>query len=267
MKQRLLILSASLLFYQCIEGSKHFVERPIVAITIPKCGTHLIAKCIALLSNKAYSPLHEFDRLEDKSFVLPTNVFTLVHAPYSQQKELNLAQQKSRRFFLYRDPRDQVVSLTFFLKNMSVIGMNGIHARLNIPLKMVEFDTLMLDFITDAPWGYTGKNIAQLYASFLPWLKVRDICPVKFENLIGPQGGGSAQAQLQEIRRISNWLGIRKSDQEIAHIARILFGKFTFREGKIGSWKTYFTPEHKQAFKQVAGQLLIDLGYEKDLNW
>ena len=267
MKYQVFVIVASLFICQCIEGSKSFVERPVVAITIPKCGTHLIAKCIALLLNKPYNPLHDFNRLEDKNFVLPTTLFTLVHAPYSLQKELHLAQQKSRKFFLYRDPRDQVVSLTFFAKHMHPVGMNAIHPRLNVPLKLVDFNTLMLDFIINAPCMHTGNTVAQFYAYFLPWLKVRDICPVKFENLIGPQGGGSAQAQLQEIRRISNWLGIRKSDQEIVDIARILFGKTTFREGKIGSWKKYFTPEHKQAFKQVAGQLLIDLGYEKDLNW
>ncbi len=38
-------------------------------------------------------------------------------------------------------------------------------------------------------------------------------------------------------------------------------------KGSIGGWQTYFKEEHKDAFKKVAGDLLIELDYEQDLNW
>lgn len=41
----------------------------------------------------------------------------------------------------------------------------------------------------------------------------------------------------------------------------------TFRKGQTGGWKKHFTSDQKKLFKKVAGQLLIDLGYEKDFNW
>jgi len=41
----------------------------------------------------------------------------------------------------------------------------------------------------------------------------------------------------------------------------------TFRSGKTGEWKKYFTPEHKKIFKDVAGDLLVRLGYEQSNNW
>jgi hypothetical protein len=41
----------------------------------------------------------------------------------------------------------------------------------------------------------------------------------------------------------------------------------TFRSGKTGEWKKHFTDEHKKIFKEVAGDLLVKLGYEKDNNW
>jgi hypothetical protein len=34
-----------------------------------------------------------------------------------------------------------------------------------------------------------------------------------------------------------------------------------------GGWREFFTEEHKQLFKDVAGDLLVRLGYEKDNNW
>jgi hypothetical protein len=41
----------------------------------------------------------------------------------------------------------------------------------------------------------------------------------------------------------------------------------TFRSGKTGEWKKHFTEEHKKIFKDVAGDLLIKLGYEKNNDW
>ena len=41
----------------------------------------------------------------------------------------------------------------------------------------------------------------------------------------------------------------------------------TFRSGKTGEWKKYFKDEHRQVFKQVAGDLLVRLGYESNYDW
>ena len=41
----------------------------------------------------------------------------------------------------------------------------------------------------------------------------------------------------------------------------------TFRSGKAGGWQEAFTEEHKRLFKEVSGDLLIELGYEKDHGW
>jgi len=38
-------------------------------------------------------------------------------------------------------------------------------------------------------------------------------------------------------------------------------------KGKQGSWQKLFTARDKAIFKEVAGQLLIDWGYEEDLEW
>jgi hypothetical protein len=40
-----------------------------------------------------------------------------------------------------------------------------------------------------------------------------------------------------------------------------------YRKGIVGDWRNHFTAEHKRIFKAVAGDMLIRLGYEKDLAW
>ncbi len=41
----------------------------------------------------------------------------------------------------------------------------------------------------------------------------------------------------------------------------------TLRKGQVGEWAEFFTPEHKELFKEKAGHTLIASGYEKDLSW
>jgi hypothetical protein len=41
----------------------------------------------------------------------------------------------------------------------------------------------------------------------------------------------------------------------------------TFRSGKTGGWREQFTEEHKALFKDIAGDLLVRLGYEKTNDW
>ncbi len=40
-----------------------------------------------------------------------------------------------------------------------------------------------------------------------------------------------------------------------------------YRKGIAGDWENHFSAEDKRIFKQIAGDLLIQLGYEKDLDW
>lgn len=40
-----------------------------------------------------------------------------------------------------------------------------------------------------------------------------------------------------------------------------------FRKGVAGDWKNYFTEKDRQIFKEEAGELLIRLGYERDMSW
>jgi hypothetical protein len=91
---------------------------------------------------------------------------------------------------------------------------------------------------------------------------------VRFEDLVGSNGGGDDAKQLATVKAIAKHASIELSEERAQEIASNLFGnKGTFRKGQIGAWKEEFTAEHKDLFKQYGGELLIKLGYEKDLNW
>ncbi|HEX5758137.1 MAG TPA: sulfotransferase [Thermoanaerobaculia bacterium] len=43
-------------------------------------------------------------------------------------------------------------------------------------------------------------------------------------------------------------------------------GRF-LRKGVVGDWRNHFTDDHRATFKELAGDLLVTLGYERDLSW
>ena len=104
--------------------------------------------------------------------------------------------------------------------------------------------------------------------NFMGWIKEKKIYTVRFEHLVGPQGGGSRIKQINEIICIAKHIGVKITIKMAKKIAINLFGNSaTFRKGQIGSWKQYFNKAHIEQFKKECGKLLIDLGYEKDFNW
>jgi hypothetical protein len=275
------IMLLSVLFC-AITKPNYLDDKQIVPISILKCGTHLLLKCINLLTKRdfvVWTPQASIAAKEKFTVLnfykmsiealkeltnLPQNLFLKTHLFYSDEYAAHLANEKFIKFFVYRDPRDMVVSLAFFV----------LKQKKEWPMaQAMSFDDRLLDIITEGKMFYqthppVSNGIAELYGSYFNWLKMPNMLSIRFEDLVGPKGGGTVEAQRKTIRKIVEHLGLNLSEAEIEAVSNKIFGgTFSFREGKIGSWKKYFKPIHIEAFKAHAGQTLIDWGYEKDLNW
>ncbi len=178
------------------------------------------------------------------------------------QKNIDyLKRHNIKIFFIYRD---QVVSYAYWRQNDPGTIATKILENIMTEVKLIYNHHL------------TG-TVADLYHTLMPWKDYSFVHTIQFEKLIGPEGGGAAEEQYQEIRDIAAFLGLSTHDQMIREIMKELWGEskenlpegksVTFRSGKIGSWKTHFSEQHKTIFKKVAGQLLIDLGYEASSDW
>jgi len=293
-----------------INTSVSFCENPdkIVSISIPKCGTHLLIKCLALfnLPGIDYNYTHEIvPSPEHLRFIreinrnLPPNHYKGLfhiptvgplpqaqirrmenapkkksfwnHWPYTREFERYLDTHCYANFLIVRDPRDMVVSFA----KMVYKSREGQEAVL---------DNVIIDLITGQqkhylPWAVEIQEaypilweagLYNFYKLYLPWAKAKNFLLVKFEDLIGPGGGGTAEKQIETITKIAQHIKFDITPEKREEITKNIFGgTWTFREGQIGGWKKYFTPEIKAAFKQDKKllRLLIDLGYETDKNW
>jgi hypothetical protein len=138
-----------------------------------------------------------------------------------------------------------------------------------------HFGTLSIeDQLTEMITGTTFKICIpkEIIGKRIPWMALEqpEVYTAYYENLVGPKGGGTKEAQIDELTGISEFLNLKLSKRVIRAIADAIYGKpgeHTFNTGKIGNWKFYFNELQKDAFKEAFGDELIFLGYENDANW
>ncbi len=246
-----ILILANLSFVDNFSGSYPH----IYVNSIPKCGTHLLTQCVKLLTNRPLWELPTGQMVADNSLPYPkNNEFFATHVVYSQAAVQTFNKRNFKTLFIYRDPRDQVVSWVYFIYE------GGFKKRrLDNPLRKLPFSQLLTTCI---------KDVKNEYKKYLPWMKEKNCCTIRFEDLIGPQGGGSLERQIAAIKKIAEHLEVPLNDSKLKYCVNNLFGStITFRSGKIGGWKTHFKSYHKDIFNASTGDLLKQLGYVKNDKW
>lgn len=246
-------------------------HEPFVIVTVPKAGTHLLTKIMEKITQKhnlavnGYTPTPQ-EIIAKLRQAKRCNGFATTFALPSEEIIDALKKEKYKIIFLIRDPRDITVSLLFSIMTSQAFGP----LDMNQPFGQLTTNEKLLEMITgdrfkcSAPLRLIGRRLA--------WLRQEPnlILPVYFENLVGPEGGGTKENQLAEIHKIADFISLQLSDSQIEQRCKNLYGTIgeeSFRSGKIGDWQRYFTQEHIEAFKRVFGSQLIELGYTKDFNW
>jgi sulfotransferase 6B1 len=166
-------------------------------------------------------------------------------------------------YFLYRDPRDLLVSQVFFATDM--YEDHGMHAyynalpdfasRLNAAIAGVEQDGLKM------------VSVRQRYEGVLQWLKTRHVLCLRFEDFIN-RPDEAFDLMLDEVEKTGYRIPTPRPEARRILRESIQPRKSrTFRSGKVGGWREHFSPEHKRLFLSVAGDLLVRLGYENGDEW
>ena len=250
---------------------------PLLANSFPKSGTHLLLQILEVIPNSRFfesfiasmppvrfkerSPEAHLSRIRAVApgEVVPTHIF--FDERYAEaMKRLNCA-----HFFIYRDLRDVVVSEAHYLARMARWHrLHPIFARMASDEERIAFSIRGAE---DPNFGYDYPNIAERFRRYQGWLGRDDVFPIKFETLVSPD----RDATLLRMLAFYNERAAQPVDSQATMQAIIanLDPKMsrTFRKGKAGGWRHAFTPAHAEMMKELAGDLLIELGYETDHNW
>lgn len=166
-------------------------------------------------------------------------------------------------YFIYRDPRDMLVSQVFFATDMH--EEHGMHEYYK---SLPDFDARLKVAITGIDRdGLYMVGVKQRYESVFGWLERKDVMCLRFEDLIGNRDA-TLNAMLDEVEKTGYRIPTPRARALSVLADAIRPGKSrTFRSGQTGGWRGHFTAEHGKLFKDVAGDLLVRLGYEKDNDW
>jgi len=256
----------------------------LLGISFPKSGTHLLDQILLGFSNVApYAKrLHSFyaeyegesgikrapeqairwlDSLSSRD-VASAHLFARPEAVARVCLSSSEGSSKFIPYFIFRDPRDVVVSHVFY-----VTEMESRHVHHEYYQSLPDFESRLKVSILGRPdAGIEFPNIAERFAPYMDWLKRPEVLAIHFEDLIHDRAATLARILDHFLTRVP-----LQSPREL--ILESLESSInpsrspTFRSGKTGEWKKYFTDEHKKIFDDVAGDLLIRLGYERTKDW
>ena len=250
----------------------------LLSVSYPKSGTHLLDQILLGFSKVApfARRLHSFyaeyegetgikrapqQAIDWLDFLRSLDIAS-AHLFARSEAVDRLISPRFVPYFIFRDPRDVAVSHVFY-----VTDMEERHVHHDYYQSLPDFDARLKVSILGRPDATVEfPNIAGRFVPYLGWLDHPEVMPIHFENLVNDR-----TATLNKI--IDHFLARVPLTTRREKILNALESSInpskspTFRSGKTGEWKKYITDGHKKMFKEIAGDLLIRLGYEKNDDW
>jgi hypothetical protein len=175
-----------------------------------------------------------------------------------------LTQSGRATIFVYRDPRDVIVSHVFYATDIH--KGHGMHAYYSENLSSIEerIDAAILG--VQEP-GHELASIRSKYNHYLGWLEEADVLSIKFENLILDRRNCFEVILNYLVKRGFSLKLARSQAVSVLEKAVEPGRSGTYRKAQPGNWREHFTERNIKNFKQSTGNLLDMLGYESDNSW
>lgn len=224
----------------------------------PEAGNHVLWEIPKILGEGINSWDEEISRKPDAWFLNRGLFFVESHLEHGIEVEERLRHLGFKMILIIRDLRDRVASAYRSVATKQ-------HPK-NL-FDISKFENLTQEqFINWLILENKVHSHKHFESCYLPWMNVDFCCTVRFEALIGSEGGGDAQLQRKEFKRICEFIGVQQDDRFYIENAPRLYNPKadTFVPGgKIGVWKEYFSQKNIETFERVAGESNKKLGYEK----
>jgi hypothetical protein len=260
-------------------GASALADAPaVLGNAMPKSGSHLIIQVLQGLTelgpfvNPGFPPVNrdEVNRKLPDDQVL-ANLLRMrsgdIAYGYVQARQPfieALTKPGRATVFLFRDPRDMIVSHVFYATDMH--PGHGMHGYYNEILQSTE-ERINAAICGVGEPGAELSDIRSKYEAYLGWLNVSEVLCLRFEALIlereqalggildylAQRGFSPRVTRSQAIDALQDAIQPQKSG--------------TFRKGQPGNWREHFTAANIACFKEHTGDLLVRLGYETADTW
>lgn len=234
----------------------------VLCVSIPKAGTHLLERAICLdprlyrklLPTVSEENVHRWGGLHGLVAKVRPGQVLASHLRFHAGYPDILARGGVKPIFLIRDPRDIVVSQVHYVSKRTDHRLHTLFDE----LPDVK-ERLRLAIAGDPDRAVV--SIGDRLDYFAEWLDAALV--VRFEDLVGPDGGGDRARQDATLRSIYDFLGMDIDGRALARIGNRLFSADspTFRSGAIGGWRRSFDPELEALFDCTVGDRMRRYGY------
>jgi hypothetical protein len=235
----------------------------VFCVSLPKSGTHLLERALCLhpaLYRKAIPTVSDgnIDRWHGLDGLLrrlrPGQV-VMSHLRFRPAYRDILERHHTRPIFMVRDPRDVVVSQVHYVSKRADHHLHGRFGQ-----EPSVRDKLRLAIVGDQAHGL--PSIGERLEYFTGWLGSGCLV-VRFEDLVGPDGGGDGALQRACVTAIFGHLDLDTSESGVDEVCRRLFSSDspTFRRGRIGQWTESFDDDLVSLFDHVVGDRASPFGY------
>jgi Sulfotransferase domain len=268
--------------------------RKILISTMPRSGTVFTFDFIAALFKFAklepkftgsfWPAPPEWDPYKFDETYLQLDNQQVICAHYHLTKQIRdlLDNDEVLGLHLYRDPRDMAVSAMLYIKH--ALTPHFLHPLFS---RLTEAEALALMIaggivpIQDLPYKPLSDKIPYVIYEGLkyycdtsyPWLLHPKVAKLRFEDF--------TTNPIQALALALSQVDVSVPEADIALISKEMnFSSASggrqvgsedkgshFRKGMIGNHKNYFSDMHRALCKLCVGTDLIQLGYEKDLDW
>lgn len=258
------------------EPNHQICNLPVIINSFPKSGTHLLLQIIKVIPGLrdwglflASTPSFTFRETSITKMVrnignIANRELALAHMHFSNDVQTAVRDRSTVTYFIYRDPRDVVISEAYYL----TYG-NKWHKLHKYFKSLPDMNSRILLSIQGAKHmlnhGY--PNINKRFNRYKAWISQNNVLSIRFEDLLPPKRSQTISKIMQFYAdRVEQNIDVETLVQN-ALVNINPYKSHTFRKGQSKSWDEMFTPIHKAEFKKIAGKLLIELEYEKDYSW
>jgi sulfotransferase 6B1 len=235
----------------------------VLSVSLPKAGTHLLERTLCLhrrlyrkmLPTVWPEALPKWDGLDGLLRTLAPGQVVVAHLDFDPTYPDVIERAATKVLFLIRDPRDIVVSQAHFAHTRPDHPFHAAFAKYE-----AVSDRIRVAIEGDAATGL--PSVAERLDQYEGWLRGPALV-VRFEDLIGPSGGGDADRQRASVQGIYRHLGIDAAPGTVADVCDRLFSgdSPTFRRGSIGQWETQLDDALRSRFHEIVGDRLATFGY------
>jgi hypothetical protein len=213
---------------------------------------------------------YEWLRGESHSYQLPASTFSRLdrmlvlmklHVEGSEHNVRVLRDAGVRYVVLHRDLRDVAVSYCHYVQRTPWHGEHRVYAGLHREdaLELFARRTLPAYAAWVRSWRKRRDPERSIELRYEEMLAEPEVSFARVARLFGLDASSATIERIVEANSFRSLSGGRAGGQE----AR---GSF-FRKGVAGDWRNVFTDRLRELYRPVVGELLVELGYEREVAW